>query len=98
MIKPSDIIHLSPLAFWDTDMNKLDYEAQADYIIRKVFDYGSWEDVLEVTAYYGKEKVKEALVEAPYLKESTLYFSSLLLNIPRHKFKCYNTRQLHPIQ
>ena len=97
MIKPSDIIHLSPLAFWDTDMNKLDYEVQADYIIRKVFDYGSWEDVLEVTAYYGKEKVKEALVLAPYLKESTLYFSSLLLNIPRQKFKCYNTRQLHPV-
>lgn len=97
MIKPADIIHLSPLAFWDTDMNTLDYEAQADYIIRKVFDYGSWEDVLEVTAYYGKEKVKEALKTAPYLMQKTYVLASKLFQIPISDFKCSTTRQLHPI-
>lgn len=98
MIKPSDIIHLSPQAFWDTDMSKMDYEKNADYIIRKVFEYGSLDDIMEVTAYYGKEKVKTALISAPYLTEHTQYFGSMFLNIPRQQFKCYNTKQYHPIQ
>lgn len=97
MIKPSDIIHLSPQAFWDIDMSRLDYEGKANYIIRQVFDYGSWDDVLEVTAYYGKEKVVEALTTAPYLMEKTMVFASKLFNIPVKNFKCSTTRQLHPI-
>lgn len=98
MVNPVDIIHLSSQAFWDVDMSKLDYEKYAGYIIRKVFEYGTLDDILEVTAYYGKEKVKKALIAAPYLKEHTQYFASLFLNIPRQQFKCYNTKQYHPVQ
>jgi hypothetical protein len=98
MINPADIIHLSSRAFWDIDMSKLDYEKQADYIIRKVFDHGSFEDILEVTAYYGKERVKDTLVNASYLRGNTQYFVSLFLNIPINQFRCYNTKQYHPVQ
>ena len=98
MIKDADIIHLSPMAFWDVDMNKLDYQRNADYIIRKVFEYGSFDDILEVTAFYGKEKVKKTLINASYLSEPTQYFSSLFLNTPRNKFQCYDTIQHHPVQ
>ena len=98
MVTPSDIIHLSSKAFWDVDMSKLDYEKNADYIIRKVFEYGSLEDILELTVYYGKEKVKKVLINSSYLQENTQYFASLFLNIPRHQFKCYNTKQYHPVQ
>ncbi len=98
MVNPADIIHLSPRAFWDVDMMKLDYEKNADYIIRKVFEYGTLDDILEITAYYGKEKAKNSLINAPYLQENTQYFASLFLNIPRQQFKCYNTKQYHPVQ
>jgi len=98
MIKATDIVHLSPRAFWDIDMSKLDYEKQGDYIIRKVFENGSLDDILEIISYYGKPRVIKTLVDATYLKESTLYFSSLLFNVPRQQFRCYNTRQLHPVQ
>ena len=37
MIPANQIMHLSPRAFWDVDMSKMDYEAKADFIIRKVF-------------------------------------------------------------
>ncbi len=96
-IPATDIIHLSKQAFWDTDFNKLDYFSQANAIIRRVFDYGIWEDMLEVVSFYGEEKVKYALVTAPYLKELTTVFASKLFNIPIQDFKCSTTRQFHPI-
>lgn len=79
------------------DMSKMDYEKNADYIIRKVFENGNWNDILEVTSYYGSDKVAAVLTKAPYLKENTLYFASLFLNIPRNEFACYITKQFHPV-
>lgn len=96
-INPTEIIHLSKKAFWDVDMTKLDYEKQADYIIRKVFENGNWDDILETVVYYGKERTKKVLVEASYLKENTLYFSSLFFNAPINDFSCYTTKQFHPV-
>ncbi len=98
MIKATDIIHISPKAFWDVDMSKLDYEKQADYIIRKVFEHGSWDDILEVTAYYGNEKIGKTLTTATYLRENTQFFASLFINTPIQQFKCFTTKQYHPVQ
>ena len=97
MLNPAEIIHLSKQAFWDVDMDKLDYEIQANAIIRRVFDNGSWEDILEVMVYYGKEKVLNALTSAPYLKEITIVFASKLFHIPYADFKCSTTKQFHSI-
>lgn len=98
MVAPNDIIKLSGRAFWDVDMSKLDYEKQANYITRKVFENGSWDDILEITAFYGLGKVKDILTAATYLKENTLYFASLFLDIPRSQFACYTTTQYHPVR
>ncbi|MEO8852381.1 MAG: hypothetical protein ABI359_01290 [Ginsengibacter sp.] len=97
MINPAEIIHLSKQAFWDVDMDKLDYEKNADYIIAKVFDNGSMEDIMEITAWYGDDKVAKALMDAPYLKEITMVLASKLFNIPISSFKCSTTKQYHPI-
>lgn len=97
MIPANQIIKLSKRAFWDADMLKLDYEKQADAIIVRVFERGSWEDILEVVAYYGDDKVKVALLNAPYLMEKTMLFTSNLYKIPLSSFKCFTTRQYHPI-
>ncbi len=98
MNKSNDIIKLSGKAFWDVDMRNLDYEKQANYIIRKVFENGSWDDILEVTVFYGMNKVRDVLTASTYLKENTLYFASLFLDIPRSQFACYTTTQYHPVR
>lgn len=97
MIPANQIMQLSPRAFWDVDMSKMDYEKNAAYIIRKVFERGSLKDVLEVWTYYGDEKAKEALLTAPYLMEKTMYFVSKLFDVPLSSFKCFTTRQYHPL-
>ena len=98
MIPANQIIKFSKQAFWDVDMEKMDYENHADYIIRKIFEYGNWEDILEVTSFYGIAKIKDVLTKATYLRENTLYFASLFLDIPRSQFACYTTKQYHPVQ
>ncbi len=97
MAEAKDIIQLSNRAFWDVDMSNLDYNRQANYIIRKVFENGSWDDILEVTVFYGISKVAGVLTSATYLKENTLYFASLFLDIPRTQFACYTSKQYHPV-
>ena len=96
MVPANQTIHLSKQAFWDIDMGKLDYDKHASAIIRKVFDYGTWEDMLEVVSFYGEDTVKRALTTAPYLKELTLLFVSKLFHIPMPNFKCSITKQYHP--
>lgn len=51
MIKPAEILKLISKAFWNIDMNRLDYTSQANYIIRKVFECGSWDDILKITVF-----------------------------------------------
>jgi len=97
MNKANDIIKLSNRAFWDVDISRLDYEKQADAIIVRVFERGSWEDVLEVSAFYGNEKVTKALMNAAYLIEKTIVFASNMFNISPSSFKCYTTRQYHQV-
>jgi uncharacterized protein DUF6922 len=98
MVQPNEIIHLSKQAFWDVDMSKMDYEKQANAIIARVFDRGSWEDIIETTAYYGRSKVISALINADYVMEKTMHFASQMFKIPLSSFKCYTTKQYHPVR
>ena len=49
MIPANQIIHLSHRAFRDVDVKQLNYEKQADGIIVRVLDRGSWENVLRLS-------------------------------------------------
>lgn len=44
---------LNPQLFWDTDSATLDPEKNKTYIIPRVMDYGSLEDVRIIFANYG---------------------------------------------
>ncbi len=60
---------LSPTAFWDVDMQTLDYEKNARFVIEKVMNYGLWSDMLEIMRFYGRDRVKEEVMQAAYLKK-----------------------------
>jgi hypothetical protein len=89
-------LELSNKAFWDVNKNNLNFNTQANYIIKKIFEHGTWNDVLEITVFYGLPTVAAALKNATYLQESTLYFASLFLEVPKNEFACCTTKQFHP--
>ncbi len=86
--------NISRKAFWDVKFEDLDFEKYKDYIIAKVFEYGTWQDMLAITRFYGKDQIRNSLVNSYYLSTLTLYFASVILNTPKEQFKCYERRQL----
>jgi plasmid maintenance system antidote protein VapI len=78
-----DLSKLHKALFWDTVIERMNWIRSANYIIRRVFEYGNKMEIKEIIKFYGIEKVKEALNSIPAkdtwkLKER---------NINREKFK-----------
>jgi len=82
--------------FWDVDESKFDYEKHSGHIIPRVFMRGKLEDILQVIRYYGKEKVKDVLLNTRYLDKKTLAFSVGLFNLNKEDFRCYKFNQSIP--
>ena len=56
-----DLSKLRRVLFWDTDMDKIDWEAQAGAVIRRVFERGNEAERAEVRRFYGEALVKEVM-------------------------------------
>lgn len=84
--------HLSNKAFWDVDMSRLDPQQHATFIIEKVFEYGSWHDMLCIARYYGQEKLKEVAMNSSFFFPDTISFLSLIFNIPKEKMACFTSK------
>lgn len=82
--------------FWDVDFEGIDYDVKWRFVIERVFERGDVEDIRHCRRFYGDEKVRQALLEAKFLPEQTLYFASAVVNEPLEKFRCYISRLSHP--
>lgn len=88
---------LPKLLFWDIQNQSPDYKNHPEWVIKRVFERGSLEDIAEIILFYGKEKVKKVLTATPHLDEDILYLASAILDIPLKNFRCYSTRQYRKI-
>lgn len=87
---------LSRTLFWDTDINRVDPDAHASFIVERVLSRGKLEDFKNILAFYGKEKVGQLATKLRYLDKITLAFCISYFNIPKDNFRCYSERQSHP--
>jgi len=88
---------LSNKAFWDVRFEEIDFEKQARFVIEKVFNHGTWNDQIAVLRYYGTEKVSTEAIKINYLRPTAISFLSAILDLPKASFKCYTSKQFHPI-
>ncbi|MBD0374770.1 MAG: hypothetical protein ICV51_03990 [Flavisolibacter sp.] len=86
------IQQLSNKAFWDTDMTTIDPEVHAAFIIEKVFEFGTWQDLLTVTRYYGEERVKNNLMKSKFFFPDTISFISTIFNINKEEMACSTSK------
>ncbi len=78
------------------DLNdSLDYQNKSNFIIGRVFEYGTLMDLKEVLRFYGMEKSKQAIISAKFLKKNAINTASLIFNIPRTSIPCFNTKPSH---
>jgi hypothetical protein len=89
--------HLSPHLFWDVELNKLDPNAGSTFIIKKVLEYGLWEDWLLIKHFYGLETITAVVKNLRELDSKALSFIASISQTPREEFRCYTTRQLTPL-
>lgn len=53
--------HLRKALFWDTDIEKINWQKQYKPVIHRVFERGNKEEQDEILRFYGQEKINEAL-------------------------------------
>lgn len=82
--------------FWDVDYDRMDLDAKWRFVIERVFERGDVEDIRQCRRYYGDEKVRQALLEAKYLPEQTIYLASAVVGEPLEKFRCYTATHSRP--
>ena len=98
MNNSAQIPQLSSRAFWSgkTPSDEKMFTEWKDGIIMNVFENGTFDDMIELMVYYGREKVIESLMKAIPLKRSTLNLCCAMFNLPIGKFKCYTENRFRP--
>jgi len=87
---------ISPHVFWDVEINQIDYEKNAVFIIQRVVQYGLLKDWQLIKSVFGIENLKTYVVQIPQLDDVSLSFLSNSLEIEKSHFKCYKKKQLNP--
>ena len=80
---------LSPFLFWDTSPNSIDPETHQRFVIVRVMERGTMQDVLAVWRYYGASRIREALLQAPALDNRTITYFAHQFNLPRSSFRAW---------
>jgi plasmid maintenance system antidote protein VapI len=64
--------------FWDTNIDKIDWQRQKRAIICRVFERGTETEIREIISFYGEKTIKESLFSMPQ------YLPSLAENAKRY--------------
>lgn len=59
--KSPDLSQLREALFWDTILENINWEEQADAVIKRVFERGNAIEKKEITQFYGEEKIRNTL-------------------------------------
>lgn len=75
--------------FWDTDINSIDLEDNARFVIQRVITKGSISDWIKIKDYYGIDSIKDEILKIRSLDSKTFNFFSTYFNIDKALFRCY---------
>lgn len=89
-------MNLRPALFWDTDVNKIDLQKHRAFVIERITTRGRVEEFRELMKYYGRDVVRDVLLNVRYLDKRTLAFCSLIFQVPKTEFRCYKLAQSNP--
>ena len=89
-------LELRQSLFWDVDVNSIDLQKHKASVIERITSRGRFNEFREMLDYYGRDEVKNVLVNTRHLDKVTLAFCSVIFNIPKEEFRCYKLAQLNP--
>ena len=74
--------------FWDVRKEDVDFDEHAQYIIKRVLEYGLLEDWNLIRQYYGLSKIVEVAKELRDLEPRALAYISAVSKTPKEQFRC----------
>ena len=67
-----DLSKLHKALFWETYSLDINWIKNAEYVVKRVFEYGNKTEIEEIIRFYGREKVAETLNSIPATDTWTL--------------------------
>lgn len=58
-----DLSKLRKVLFWDTEFEKIDWQKNAEAVIKRILERGNDEERAEIERFYGADKIKSVLIE-----------------------------------
>ena len=89
------IPHLGKQAFWNTNMESIDYHKHARFVVEKIVERGTHQDFINLLNFYGFEEVKQLVLKASWLSKMSINFCCTLFRVEPTDFKCYEKKQLN---
>ncbi len=74
--------------FWDIDFNQLDYQKHADFIIKRILEYGDKEMINWMFNHFTTSQIKKTLLTKRGISIKSANYWSLILNISKNKILC----------
>lgn len=69
-----DLTILRKVLFWDTDIERINWQKQFRSVIQRVFERGNDKEKKEIVRFYGKDKVKKVLSDTK--GEATIFLKT----------------------
>lgn len=86
-------LQITKALFWDINFSTIDFSKQKSFIIPRVMDRGAKKDVKLIWHFYGKETIKEILINSRFLEDKTIYFFANLFSIQPEDFRAFKIKQ-----
>ncbi len=80
---------ISKRTFWDVDITEHDFKDSYEWVITRVFDRGTLDEVLSIVKYYGFDFVKNVLVSTnENLPNHAILLARAIFKLNYTDFKC----------
>ena len=90
------MLDLPKRLFWDTNMERLDWDVHARFVIDRIIKRGNINHWKAIKSYYGLERIKHEIPQIRDLGDLSLNFFSEYFDIPLTEFRYYQMRGLMP--
>lgn len=84
---------LSPHLFWDVAADSVDPDCHAQWLVRRVLEYGDWPDWQALVAYYGSTRLQSIVTGIRSMQPKALAFCKVWFDLPASAFRCSTTPQ-----
>lgn len=75
-----DLTKFRSILFWDTSLEKIDFQAHSQYIINRVFERGNDEEIKEILQFYGPELILKQL----RIEQKSPFYTTIKMRLKKH--------------